>query len=157
MAFLLSKDSEIVKVIARCDDSLICDDVEAFEKAYESYLEDLDESKLQFSEGCEPTRFLLKRNLNLKEHIKIKNDQVKVTNKGEFLLQQGSYQVEEVRMSLVGIENPPNVIGCLEYKADGAGGASKDLLEKLVMAGIVDDLHSVLTNIKKNKKLNKKN
>lgn len=156
MAFLLSKEPDKVRVVARCDDSLVSSSQEDFDKIYSSYLEDLDESKLEFSEGKTPTRFVLKKNLNLNEHIKIKNDQIKMSGKGDVSIQMG-YTIEEVRLSLVDIENPPDVLGCIPYKADGAGGAARDLMEKLIAAGIVDDLHLALSFARKTKQLNKKN
>ena len=156
MAFLLSKESDKIKVVARCDDSLKYDNQEDFDKTYSEYLEDLDESKLTLSEGKEPTRFVLKKNLDLTGHIKIKNDQIKMTGKGDVSIQMG-YTIEEVRLSLVDIENPHDIVGCLEYKKDGAGGASKDLMEKLCASGIVDDLHLALTYSRKNRNVNKKN
>ncbi len=156
MAFLLSKESDKIKVIARCDDALIRSNDEEFDIAYSSYLEDLDESKLQFVAEKTPTRFVMKKNLNLSEHIRIKNDQMKMSGKGEISIQMG-YTVEEVRLCLVGIENPPGTIGCLEYKADGGGGATRDLMEKLIGVGLIDDLHSALTFSRKSKSINKKN
>jgi len=156
MAFLLSKSDDKVKVIARCDDALVVNNEEEFEKSYSDYLEDLDESKLEFHPGKQPTRFVLKKNVNLSETIKLKNDQVQVSAKGELTYKLG-YMIEELRLCLVGIENPPNVEGCLEYKQDGSGGASKDLMEKIIAAGINDDLHTALMKARKSKQINKKN
>lgn len=156
MAFSLSKESNKISVIARCDDSLLVEDQEEFENTYLSYLEDLNENKLKFIDGKLPTRFILKRNLNLSEHIKIKNDQFKMNSSKEFIVQMGS-QIEEIRLSLIDIENPSDRPDCVTFKADGSGGATKDLIEKLVNSGITDDLHLALSFARKTKQINKKN
>jgi len=156
MAFLLSKGEDKIRVVARCDDALVVGDQEEFDKIYSSYLEDLEESNLTFVDGKIPTRFVLKKNLNLIEHIKVKNDQIKMSGKGEISVQMG-YTIDEVRLSLVDIENPPDTVGCLEFKKHGAGGATSELMEKLLAAGIVDDLHVALSHARKGKQINKKN
>jgi hypothetical protein len=147
-----------------CSSDLVDDAVDSsaenFEDIYKEYLEDLDESKLKFIEGKNPTRFVLKRNLKYEEHYDIRSRQFKAGDKkkGETSFNV-AFTFDEVRIRLIDIENPLDEPDCISYKQDGSGGASKDVMEKLLSAGIVDDLFAALENDKKhrNKTINKKN
>jgi len=151
MAFLTSKEESKIAVVLYCDDAL--DNVSR--ETYEEYLKDLDESKLSVIPGKIPSKFILKRNLSYAQSCKIKNEQVKMSTKGEMTVQM-SFVIEEVRLSLIGIDNPPNTDGTLEYKQDGEGGASREIMEKLIGAGVVDDLYTALMNSKKGNDSKKK-
>ena len=159
MAFKIDNSRELLKVVTKIDDA-VDSSAENFEDIYKEYLEDLDESRLKFIEGKTPTRFMLKRNLKYEEHYDIRSRQFKMGDKkkGETSFNV-AFTFDEVRIRLVGIENPPDEPGCIEYKADGSGGATKEVMEKLLSAGIVDDLFAALENDKKskNKSINKKN
>jgi hypothetical protein len=159
MAFKIDTVRDSLKVVSKVDDA-VDSSAENFDDIYKEYLEDLDESRLKFVEGKTPTRFVLKRNLKYEEHYDIRSRQFKVGDKkkGETSFNV-AFTFDEVRIRLVGIENPPDESDCVEYKADGSGGASKELMEKLLSAGIVDDLFAALENDKKhrNKTISKKN
>jgi hypothetical protein len=139
-----------LKVIARIDDSL---DPACLEK-YDSYLKDLDESKLSFLEGCEPTRFVIKKSLGWQESSDLKNKQVKM-NRGvgsqagdmKIDINVGSTPMEEVRLALVDIEHPDGSDpGCLVFVKDIDGYASKTLIADLDSCGIVENLYTAKQN-----------
>lgn len=149
----LSLDSSDIKVISRLDDSLDKHTPD-FTEIYTQYLRDLDESKLPFIEGKEPTRFKLRRVLEYKVAAKIKNDQIKIKrdlkNKKDFDIDMnvGSVAMEDVRASLIDIEHPPGTEpGNLAMKTDINGLASFDLVSLLESYGIVSDLYQARTNL----------
>ncbi|HUX79241.1 MAG TPA: hypothetical protein VMW10_05800 [Alphaproteobacteria bacterium] len=112
---------------------------------YDEYIKDLDESKLIFVENGLPTRFIMRKILPYKLSMKLKNSQVAM--KDGALTPQLSFMNEEVRLALVGIDNP--VVSpeyqkhLLEYKQHGDGGASDAVMEKLEAFGVVTDLYTV--------------
>ena len=151
MAFtVLQGKDDLIKVILKIDDAL----VEVSDDMYRQYLETLDESLLNFSEGKQPTRFVLKKTLSYEQSKQIKNEQIKLSKNGEVDVRMG-FILEEVRLSLVDIENPPGLTkenGALVYVRESNGGASKDKVMKfLIGAGVVEDLYTALTNSKQNK------
>lgn len=138
-----------LKVIARIDDAL---DPECLER-YNDYLKNLDESLLAFREGCEPTRFVIKKSLGWQESSELKNKQVKM-NRGvgnnadmKIDINVGSAPMEEIRLALVDIEHPEGSDpGCLVYVKDIDGYASKTLIADLDSCGIVQDLYVAKQN-----------
>ena len=150
MAFFVDSKDAKVKVIVSKDLSLVSEETEDYkpDEAYQSYLKDLDESKLRFVDNSEPTRFVMKKILPYKLAMKVKNHQVAVeAGKVKF---QSSYMNEEVRCSLCDIEQPevPDHLKdrLIPWKQDGAGGASESVMEFLEAAGVVTDLFTARNN-----------
>jgi hypothetical protein len=135
-----------IEVISRLDDSLVFDQV-----AYEKYLQTLDESLLTFVADPKPTRFILRKVLPYKMAQKVQNKQVKF-EKGEAQFQM-SFMAEEVRCSLIDIKNHENMPQdqkiCFERGDDG--GASDDLIAKLMAVGIAQDLYIAKKNVTEQK------
>ena len=154
MALLINKNEGVIKVISSKDSSVNCDN-----KAYEKYLDDLDESILELV-GV-PTRFVLKKTLNYKEQQLVKDAQVKV--EGKSVKVAISYMMEEIRIALIDIENPDDLQAekKLEYKKGSDGKADPNLVSFLESCGIVTELYSarqnamgtLTENIKKKSKL----
>lgn len=135
MALSLASQIGNIKVVSSKDSAVTCNDEE-----YQSYLEDLDESKLKL-EG-EPTRFVMKRVLSYKEQEAVKNSQVKV-EKGNVSITMG-FMMQEVRQALVDIENPADADPAtkIEYKRESDGKTSYDLIALLESAGICSELYA---------------
>jgi hypothetical protein len=107
------------------------------------YLKDLDETRLKVVENGKPTRFILRKILPYKLSLKLKNAQVAM--KDGTLTPQLSFMNEDVRLSLIDIENPevpPKYEKhLLKFKKHGDGGASDEIMEKLEAFGAVADLY----------------
>jgi hypothetical protein len=147
MGIKLSQISDgSIKVIARIDDSLVLND-ETFGK----YLETNDESLLEFVPGSQSTRFVLRKVLPYSLAQKVQNKQVKF-EKGEAQFQM-SFMAEEVRCCLIGIENPADLPDDqqIKFSRDGDGGASEELMSRLMAAGIVNDLYVARKNLMEGK------
>lgn len=134
MALKLPSRNETFKVVLRLDSAIGCppDD-------YDRYLETLDETVLQLQE--EPTRFVMRKVLPYRLASGVQDKQFSF-KKGEVEV-RSSFMLEEVRCSIVGIENPSHLPSDerLEFKADGDGGASEDLMAILGASGLVMDLY----------------
>lgn len=134
MALVFNSQKQVIKVVSSKDSSVKCSDED-----YEKYAETLDESYLRL-EG-EPTRFLLRSSLDYKGHEIIMDKQTKMGDKGkvEFSL---AYILSEVRMALVGIENPESLPKDqhIEFKRESDGYASKELIASLQSHGVVMEL-----------------
>jgi hypothetical protein len=133
-----------IKVISRIDGALDCT-----EDQYASYLETLDESTLNFKAGEDPTRFVLRKTLPYKLGQKVKSQQIRM-DKGEMFL-NSSFIAEEVKYSLVDIENPPSVpTGSMlkfdGFKVDGLMIASDETMKLLSALEIVNDLYTARKN-----------
>jgi len=116
---------------------------------YESYLTDLDETKLKFAENVIPTRFVMRKLLPHKLSMKIKNSMLRFSE-GE-MQPQLSMINETVRYSLVGIEYPEDIpdnlkANILKYKRSSDGGADPMLIQHLDNAGIVMELFTARSN-----------
>ena len=140
MAFFTDMEDAKIRVITSKDAS-----IEGTEPdVYKEYLETLDESKLSFVEGGQPTRFVLRKIIPYKQSIRLKNSQV--TMKDGELQPQIAFINEEVRLSLVDIENPnvepQHKKHLMEFKRDGDGGATHAIMEKLEAFGVVTDLYT---------------
>ena len=134
MALKLPSLHDTFKVVLRIDSAIGAD-----AEAYERYLETLDEGLLQLKE--EPTRFVLRKVLPNRLYKKIQGDQLQMKD-GEMKV-FFSFTSQEVRCSLIGIENPPHLPAedRIEFKAESDGGASEDLMSQLQAAGVVMDLY----------------
>lgn len=130
MALKLSTGPELIEVILYLDDSVNCD-----RETYDEYLNDLDESKLQLTEGTEPTRFVLRKVLPLKFAQMIKKEQAVIRNQGvEFNI---AYMMTEVQCALVDIKNAPEG---LAYRRNKDGIAHDSIIEILESLGVINDL-----------------
>jgi hypothetical protein len=133
MGFELEMDTEAtLKVIVSKDKSIKALD----EEIYESYLEDLDESKLVFD--GEPTRFILKKTLEYKDSKRVMNSQVSVgeDNKPQVTI---GFMMDEVRFALVGMEGP----GSDKFAKDKNDGyAHRKVVNALYNSGVLMDLYN---------------
>lgn len=151
MALLLTKSPQTIEVITFIDDSL--DQVSR--ETYDEYLKDLDESRLTLISGKEPTRFVFKKHLSYSHAQAIKNQQVKMSKDGNFDIQM-AFTMEDVRLSLVDIKNPSYLADDqkINFKADGAGGLAKDVMENLISLGVIDDFYRAISNARDKSKGN---
>jgi hypothetical protein len=137
MALKLSHISaDTIKVICRMDSALA-----GTGEDYQAYLDGgLDESKLVFVEGDEPTRFVLRTVLPYGLAQRVKNEQTAFKD-GQMTLQM-AFINEEVRCALVDIVNPPTLAPdqWIKFERDSDGGASKKLMELLIAADVAQDL-----------------
>jgi len=140
MAFFTDLDDGNIKVISSKDASI----QGTSKEDYTEYLETMDEGRLSFVTGGQPTRFVMRKIIPYKQSLKLKNSQVTMID-GE-LQPQISFINEEVRLSLIGIENPEVEAQykkhLLEYKKDGDSGASFSVMEKLEAFGVIGDLYA---------------
>lgn len=134
MALKLPSSTDTFKVIARIDTAVSCT-----AEAYSNYLDTLDESLLNLT--AEPTRFVMRKVLPYRAAQGVQNQQFRYAG-GEVQLQP-AFMLEEVRCSVVGIENPSNVEPDekLNWEAHSDGYTSFDLMAKLQGAGVVMDLY----------------
>jgi len=123
-----SVGEETVKVILSCDKAIGADG------DYDAYIGSLDETLLKL-EG-EPTRFLMKKRLKYKVSEKLKKQQMDYSDTGGAKV-NGAFYMEDVRMRWCGIENSTQ-----EFKKDGDGGASFEMMEKLEALGGVLELYA---------------
>lgn len=142
MAFMLSMMDETIKVVVSKDTAINCD-----EEAYQEYLKDLDESRLNL-EG-DPTRFVLKKHLAYSERQHVMNSQASLKN-GEVTPNLG-YVMDEVKLSLVEIENPATTpdLQKLRFK-DKDRKRQEEKKEKIVAGlssmGVLMDLFNARSN-----------
>jgi hypothetical protein len=134
MSFSLGNDLGTVKVIVHKDSAI------GNGENYDEYLKDFDETKLELS-GV-PTRFVLKRTLDYRANQVLMRAQM--TQKGKDLSFDLSSTMEQVRLHLVDIENPPELPAneCIEFKRDSDGFASKQIVSGLVSHGVLMDLYT---------------
>lgn len=137
MAFAFATEKEQIKIISIKDSSLD-KSVKDFETVFENYRKTLDESLLTFLPGVTTTRFVLNTELKYKAQQILENMKVKIQD-GEAVPQLG-FMMEEVRLSLVDIENPD---GKIAFKKESDGYASKDLIALLNRLGIAGELYLV--------------
>jgi len=131
MSFVLNMDTKKTVAVIVSKDSSIKD---VSEEVYESYLKDLDESKLIISGPS--TRFIMKRTLPYKDTKRVMNSQVSFED-GKASVNI-SFIMDEVRCALVGIEGP----GAEGFKKDNDGYASMDIVNALYNAGVLMDLYN---------------
>lgn len=142
---LLDQDDAKLKVISHKDGAIR----DTPDDDYESYLKDLDETKLRFAKNIIPTKFVMRKLLPHKLSMKIKNSMLKFSD-GEMQPQLGMIN-ETVRCSLVGIEYPADIPDhlkskVLKYKRGSDGGADPMLIQQLDNAGIVMELFTARSN-----------
>jgi len=151
MAFLLTDTKGSLKVIisrdSALDPSCFSEEVDG-KTAFEKYTSTLDEKFLKFREGKEPTRFHLRKVLDYKSQLHIRNMQISIEGTGKKMVQKVNFNfmVEEVRRSLVDIENPPGVSNVLEYKKAADSYANEDLISFLDQLGVVQELYNIRLN-----------
>lgn len=129
-----NKEAQI-KVISQVDSAVKCDD-----EAYEEYLKTLDERFLELD--GDPTRFVLKKYLTWSEQDQV--DDLKTKVEGRKVKVQMGFMSEDVRLSLVDIENPPSVpdIQQLRIEKDKWGKPSKEFIGLLRDIKVVNDLYN---------------
>lgn len=134
MAFEFDLDTESTVNVIVSKDSAI---KETSEEDYESYLESLDESKLTFTDGVEPTRFVLLKTLPYRDSKLVMNSQVSIEDDKPKV--NISFIMDEVRCALQGIEGP-NSTAFVKDKRDGY--ADTKLINYLYNRGVLMDLYS---------------
>jgi len=151
MAFFADMSDGKIKVISRRDRTI----QEVTPEAYEAYLVDLDESILGITEETKCTRFVLRKVLTYKAQLKVKNAQVSMED--GVVKPQLSFMSEEVRLSLMDIENPDvpedHKKYLLTYKRENDGGAGYNLMAILESAGVVNDLYAAKVKANEGNKL----
>jgi hypothetical protein len=133
MALKLPSKSESFKVVMRIDSAL------GEGADYDLYLESLNEEHLRLVE--EPTRLVMRKVLPYRLAQGVQNQQF--SYKGGEVQIQPAFMLEEVRCSIISVENPATVAGedKIDFKAHSDGGASEDLMSLLQAAGLVMDLY----------------
>lgn len=141
MAISVSSTKETFKVISRRDDALASD---LTDEEWDAYKETLDEKSLRFVEGQTPTRFVMRASLSFGAKQSIANQQVGINASGKPVFQFG-FTLEEVRCSLVDIENPadlPESSKILFKKGPDQLHASEELIAFLDDLGIASELYA---------------
>jgi len=147
MSLKLPSRTDTIKVIVKVDSALKWpESAEESDELWAAYLKSNDESYLEFKEGEQPTRFVLRKVLNYDQAQKVQNQQMSMKD-GQIQVQM-SFIMEEVRQALVGIENPEltPLADQIVFKKDGDGGASKEIVEGLHALGVVMDLYTARQN-----------
>jgi hypothetical protein len=139
MAISFSKVSGNFKLVSSKDPSVRCD-----EETYDKYLQSLDESLLNL-EG-EPTRFVIKRTLDYRSHKAVKGSQLE--RDGKEMKATTAFIMEQVRQSLVDIENPEGTQTDLVFKRASDGKASEELVADLESLGIVMEIYTAQGELK---------
>lgn len=144
MTFFADLDDTRIKVITRKDRAIS----EVSADTYNEYLKNLDEAILGITDDSKCTRFVMRKILPYKAQLKVKNMQISMED-GK-VIPQLSFMSEEVRMSLIDIENPDvpesHKKYLLDFKRESDGGASYKLMGVLENAGVVNDLYTALKN-----------
>lgn len=151
MALKLAQLDGSLQVISKLDSSLDCSDED-----YQNYLNNgLDESYLKFKPGDAPTKFVMRKTLPWGLAKKVEDEKVSMA-KGEMQIRM-SFIAEEVRVSLIDILNPPHVPDDeqIKFKKASDGGASEQVMEKLLACGIVQDLYAARKAVLEKNTLNK--
>ena len=147
MAISFNKLAGNFKLISSKDPAVRCTievDNEDEESEYDQYLKTLDEDILQL-EG-EPTRFVVKRTLDYRAHKIVKGAQLE--KDGKDMKVTTAFIMEQVRQSLVDIENPEGTEHPLNYSRDNDGKASKELIADLESLGIVMEIYTAQGELK---------
>jgi len=140
MALEINVGDKTIAVICSKDGSITIEDADEKSAAHDEYLKDLDESRLSL-EG-EPTRFIMRKVLPYSASKFIKNEQVSYTD-GTPNVKMG-FMLDEVRMSLVDIQNPG--VDDLKYKKGSDGYTSTKLMETIESIGITTELYTARAN-----------
>lgn len=142
---------ESVDVVLKCDDAL---DMTA--DAYKAYIDaGAPKELLVYKEGKTPTWFKLRLVLPYRSTLKLENMKLDLIQKRDGdtvtkdLVPQLAWMIEDVRLSLVAIEQPPGEeIPELVYKRDAEGGASFELMSVLMALDVYADLFNARHNAK---------
>jgi hypothetical protein len=144
MSFFADLDDGRIKVISRRDRAIagITPDT------YKAYIATLDEKVLGLDADAKVTRFVMRKILPYKSALKVKNAQISM--KDGDVQPQLSFMSEEVRLSLIDIENPDvpenHKKYLLDFKRENDGGAGFNLMAILEAAGVVNDLYTARQN-----------
>jgi hypothetical protein len=135
MAIKLTSLSETFEVAVFADDAL-----DMTREQYVDYIKTCDKSKLICHEGKTPTFFVVKKVLRYDDSKRLRSKQV--SYKDDHVYMDSSFTIEEVRLSLCGVINPPDLPQehHIVWKTI-AGGAADDLMAYLVAVGAVDDIY----------------
>ena len=132
MALSLKVNKTPLKIIAFQDPSVRCS-----RESYEKYLDTLDEAILNLDSAAAPTRFILKRSLDVSEIQEVKKSMADV--EGNKMKVNLGYMMVEIKYALVGIEDAGEG---LAYQVDTEkGGTSDQLIALLEEAGVLSDLY----------------
>jgi hypothetical protein len=143
MAISFAKLSGNFKLVSSIDPAVNCS-IEGEDSDYDKYLKTLDESILNLT--AEPTRFACKRTLDFRAHKAIKGAQIE--KDGKDMKVTTAFIMEQVRQSLVDIENPEGTQTDLVFTRDSDGKASKELIADLESLGIVMELYTAQNELK---------
>jgi hypothetical protein len=124
--FLDDNATKNFELILRIDTAVRCED-----GVYDQYLENLDETLLNLDPEQEPTRFIFRRVLPWDAQQRVERAKVDAETRGINL----GYLHEEVRASLIDIKGPG-----IKFQRDKDSLCSKELITKLVSAGVINDL-----------------
>ena len=141
MALVFSTiESKILKVISSKDDSLMKDD--DFESKYQSYLEDLDESKLKFIEGKLPTYFHLQTASSQKDILKQKDSMASMAMQAQKTGEMPIFSMmcATVKVALKDITTGPDS----QMNKGKHGLVSDDIMTWLVANDVVAELFNAL-------------
>lgn len=152
MALIL--DDSNIEVVCFIDDAI--DRQIITREIYDSYLENLDEKKLNLSDSKQPTRFIMRKVIDYKTQKKIKKDQFKFASSDMQKLRKGEAEVEldllggpseYVRAAIIDIKHPSDVIpGRLSFKKGDDGFLHDEVMALLSTFNIVDDLYKAWDN-----------
>lgn len=142
MALKINTSKETIRVIAKEDESISVPE-EMLDSAYDTYIKTLNENELMLR--SEPTRFIMSKHLSQAAHETVMGKQLSIGEDGKpkFNL---AYMMEEVRCSLVGIENPTGCESPIKFEKDPDGFASSDLIAFLQEAGVLQNLFNARQN-----------
>lgn len=142
MGISLPKRGDKVRVILRIDEALDQNHPD-FTQRYESYLKTLDESGLPFREDIHPTRMVMERVQDYHAQQSIISQQMGVGKDGKQRMDM-AFIMEDVRMSLVDVENHPETRpeDLVKFEKDPDGYASKDLVSSIHAVGCLYDLYA---------------
>ena len=139
MAISFSKISGNFKLVSSIDPAVNCDP-----DTYDKYMQTLDEELLKLS--AEPTRFVIKKTLDYKAHKVVKGSQIE--KDGKDMKVTTAFIMEQVRQSLVDIENPEGHVTDLVFKRAEDGRADRELIAALESLGIVMEIYTAQGEMK---------
>lgn len=150
MALNLHKLDGNIEVIVSADGAL-----KSSKEQYIEYSKSLNESFLEFHEGMQPTKFVLRKSLDFKGVSAVKSKQIKMMADGQAQFDL-SYILEEIRYALTDIKNPDNIPeeDKIKFVRDSDGYCSKELIAKLESVGAVQDMFACRQNLLQSEKDN---
>lgn len=136
MAIRLTSMSETFEVALFQDDAL-----DMKREEYLAYLKTCDKSLLVTRELKTPTYFVMKKVLRYEDAKKTK-PKFSYSTKGDTVEIDNSFSIEEVRLSLCGVNNSPDLPEAehIKFKVEN-GGAPEEIMSFLIATGAVDDLY----------------